>query len=291
MQCRVTCRRPPPQTYPPVVRAAITTRFRPGSLFIADLSQIELRVLAVLSGDPILLDVFKTGQDPHLTTAEAVYATGNVERPKDPYIFRKVGKKVNFLTIYGGGANRLQQVLVEEVGLNVTKKNCYDLLQGYFKKFLGVAKWIEKIVAETDKRGYVEVPFIGTTRPLPQAGSTNREPYAKIAVNFYPQAIGANVQLDATVALDRQFIQRSMLALTGLQVYDNVYVECPEAERTQVRTLIHEAITGSQYWHDVCELYGNEVSLEYDIQEYQVDEAGRPYGSSDREDSGLVDAG
>lgn len=265
LQARVTCIRPPLQTYPPPVRSCITTRYNPGSLLVADLSQIEYRVIAVLSGDPTLLDIYRTGKDLHSITASAIYDS----RPcnLDDHTRRQVGKKVNFGIVYGIEGPGLQRVLVEEVGLNVPLTDCYSFISAYSKRYPGVWDWRRSVMEQADIDGHVQIPYIGASRAVPGAGSTNKDTYGKIAVNFFPQAIAACVLLTSAHELTRQFSSKNLLASTGLQVYDSLYVECPASETQEVRSLMHSTLTESSYWSDICRHYGRSVPLEYDMKE------------------------
>lgn len=269
LHCRVTCSRPPLQTDPPEIRDCITGRFSPGYLFVADLDQIEYRVLAILSGDEVLLDIFRTGKDIHKITANAIFSGKPCSL--DPETKRQVGKKTNYLVVYGGGPGMLQQTLVEEVGLDVSRRECQEFLFSYSLRYPRVWTWREKTIGDADKTGFVQIPFIGASRALPKAGSLNKEPYSKVAINFFPQVIAAWVLLSGATLLDQAFQSRKMKAITGLQIYDSLYIECPLPEAEIVRNLIKESLTGAPYWHKICKLYDREVPLEYELKETRIE--------------------
>ncbi|MEA2497787.1 MAG: polymerase [Actinomycetota bacterium] len=222
----------------------------PGNLILSvDYSQIELRVMAHLSQDPILLDVFKQGEDIHSATAARVYGIEAAELTTGQ---RSVAKMVNYGLAYGMGAPGLAE------RLNVPVPEAQDIMDTYFEVFSGVAKFLDEIVKQAHKDGFTTTMF-GRRRYLPELGSGNPRVRAigeRQALNAPIQGSAADIMklamIEVEKAIDREGLETQMI----LTVHDELVFEVPEGERDAAQTLVVREMTG------VCEM---EVPLEVDV--------------------------
>ena len=197
----------------------------------ADYSQIELRVMAHLSGDPSLTAAFKSGEDLHQRTASEVLGippmmVGPEERAQ--------AKAVNFGIIYGLSAFGLAKQL------NIPQSDARAYIKLYFERYSKVKQFKEDTIAETKQRGYSRTLF-GRRRPVPDLDSKNhtaRSMAERIAVNSPIQGTAADLMKKAMLATDAALKQERLRAQIVLQIHDSLLVETPEEEVETVTELL-----------------------------------------------------
>lgn len=199
----------------------------------ADYSQIELRLLAHISGDNAMLDAFKKGEDIHAVTASQVFDT-----PLEAVtpLQRSRAKAVNFGIIYGISAFSLAQ----DIGVSVAEAKRY--IESYFAKYSGVRAYMEDIVAQAKKDGFVTT-LLGRRRYLPELKSSNFNTRAfgeRAARNTPMQGTAADIIKRAMVGTYRRFKEEGLRAQLILQVHDELIAECPEREAAQVVRILTE---------------------------------------------------
>lgn len=226
------------------VRAELGKRIRSGfvaeagSLFVgADYSQVELRLLAHLSGDAELTRRFAEGDDVHVATACAVFGVspGGVT-PE----MRRRAKVINFGILYGMSPFGLSR----ELGIGGREAKQY--IDQYFLRYPGVSRYIEAIKEKARKEGEVHTLF-GRRRLLRDISSRNkviREAAERMAVNTPVQGSAADIIKMAMIRVDREFRERRMRAALVLQVHDELIAEAPEDEIPDVERLLREAMEG-----------------------------------------------
>ena len=198
-----------------------------------DYSQIELRVLAHLSGDENLIRVFQEGKDIHTQTASWMF--GVSPEAVDP-LMRRAAKTVNFGVLYGMSAHRLSQELA------IPYEEAVAFIERYFQSFPKVRAWIEKTLEEGRKRGYVETLF-GRRRYVPDLNArvkSVREAAERMAFNMPVQGTAADLMKLAMVKLFPHL--REMGARMLLQVHDELLLEAPQARAEEVAALAKEAM-------------------------------------------------
>ncbi|WP_420435474.1 DNA polymerase I [Candidatus Poriferisodalis sp.] len=199
-------------------------------LLIADYNQIELRVIAHLSGDPGLVGAFEAGHDIHSATAASLFAISPSE--VDPQQ-RSVAKMVSYGLAYGMEAYGLGQ------RLGVPTDEAAHILEAYFEAFPAVRSFMDGVVSESRERGYTETAF-GRRRPLPELTSRNhrvRQAAERQAMNAPIQGLAADIFKVALVRLDAALRDRSAASRLVLQVHDEVILEVPPSERDEVTEL------------------------------------------------------
>ncbi len=208
----------------------------PGCVLVgADYSQIELRVLAHLSGDASLVEAFQAGEDVHAATARRIFKLSGDIPPE----FRARAKVVNFGVLYGMGARSLAQ----QMGLEL--KDAKEFIDTYFTVYAGVRRYLDSTVEEARTRGWVAT-LLGRRRYLPELRSTHggeRSFAERAAINTPIQGSAADL-----VKLAMLSVHRSLARSTGsrllLQVHDELLVECPEGEAEAVTALVRREMEG-----------------------------------------------
>ncbi len=191
-------------------------------LLAADYSQVELRIMAHLSGDPGLTQAFQEGQDIHASTAAKIFDMdpGDVDREH-----RSQAKAINFGLLYGMGAQRLAR----ETGLTVPEAKKF--IERYFEAFPGVRKWIDRTLEDARENGYVQTLF-GRRRNLPELTSKNPRMAAmaeNVAVNTPVQGSAADIIKRAMIDLENRLTSENSPAQMLLQVHDELVLEVPKS--------------------------------------------------------------
>ena len=214
------------------IRAAFTVA--PGHVLLAaDYSQIELRLLAHYSKDPLLLEAFRRGDDIHTLTASQVFGVPPLMVTAD---HRRQAKVVNFGIVYGLSPFGLSQNL----GIETSEAKQY--IDAYFEKYRGVRAFIDRTLEETRREGRVRTLF-GRVRPIPDINSKNynlRGFAERTAVNTPLQGTAADLIKLAMIRIDAAIGERGMKSKMTLQVHDELVFEVPESEVDSVRTLVRE---------------------------------------------------
>ncbi|MEK7823410.1 MAG: DNA polymerase I, partial [Candidatus Eisenbacteria bacterium] len=209
-----------------------------GALLVgADYSQIELRVMAHLAGDPNLIEAFATGQDVHESTARRIF--GVAAGPLDPAL-RARAKVVNFGVMYGMGARSLSQ----QMGIGLAEAQ--DFIAGYFKVYARVREFLDNTVEEARARGFVQT-LLGRRRYLPELSSDHGATRAfaeRAAINTPIQGSAADLMKLAMIRVHRVLKQRRPSARLLLQVHDELLLECPTAEVEVVSELVRTEMEG-----------------------------------------------
>ncbi len=205
---------------------------RPGwCLIAADYSQIELRVLAHMSGDPKLVEAFRSGEDIHTRTASEVLGIDpGLVGPDERYR----AKAVNFGIIYGLSAFGLAKQL------KIPQKSARSYIDLYFERYGTIKNFLDEIVEQTRNSGYSRTLF-GRRRPVPDLDSRNagaRALASRIAQNSPIQGTAADLIKKAMVATDASLRQGRFRARMLLQVHDELLIEAPEGETARVSTLV-----------------------------------------------------
>ncbi len=208
----------------------------PGYHFLsADYSQIELVVLAHLSGDPMLKEAFHQGKDIHRQTAAVLFGVTETEVTAEQ---RRIGKTINFGVIYGMSAFRLAR------DLRIPRRDADGFIRRYFERYAGVDRFIKQTVREAERRGFVET-IMGRRRPISRINSRNRtEKMAaeRVAVNSPIQGSAADIVKQAMIDVTRVLGEKKMKSRLLLQVHDELIFEVPEAELSQAQDLVKQRL-------------------------------------------------
>jgi DNA polymerase-1 len=219
------------------VRTALGREFRKAfvpkdgyELLVADYNQIELRVIAHLSGDPGLVHAFESGQDIHNATAASLFRV----KPEDVNVEqRSRAKMVSYGLAYGMEAYGLGQRL----GISTTEAS--EILEAYFFAFPSVRSFMDEIVEKTKEIGYTETLF-GRRRPIPELNSPNfrvRQAAERQAMNAPIQGLAADIFKIALVEIDHALSEMGAQSSLVLQVHDEVILEVHPEESREIQDL------------------------------------------------------
>ena len=218
------------------IRAAFTAA--PGTeLLSADYSQIELRLLAHFTGDPLLIRAYAEDIDIHTLTASEVFGIAVDAMDKET---RNRAKAVNFGIVYGISAFGL----AAQLGIPQAEAKAY--IERYFARYQGVRSFIEKTLEQTRRDGFVRTMF-GRLRPIPdiESRNPNQRGFAeRTAINTPLQGTGADLIKLAMISLDRKLAERKLKTRMVLQVHDELLFEVPANEKDEAAALVRAEMEG-----------------------------------------------
>lgn len=216
------------------IRAAFVAE--PGNILLsADYSQIELRILAHFSEDPVLVEAFRRVEDIHSRTAQEVFDVAPFAQTPE---HRRAAKVINFGIIYGLSAFGLAQ------NLQIDQKEAAKFIAAYFDRYRGVKKYLERQVAETRKTGVTRTMF-GRVRPIPEINSPQpslRNFAERTAMNTPLQGTAADLIKLAMIEIDRRLIAEKFRTRMILQVHDELLFEGPAEELERLKPLVKHAM-------------------------------------------------
>ena len=218
-------------------------------LLSADYSQIELRVMAHFSRDPVLVEAFRNGEDIHARTAQEVFGVGPLAQTAE---HRRAAKAINFGIIYGLSAFGLAQQI------NVPQKEAASFITAYFARYKGVKAYLDRVLEETRKSGETRTLF-GRIRPIPEILSPQmqlRSFAERTALNSPLQGTAADLIKLAMIAIHRRLGAEKLQSQMILQVHDELLFEAPVKEKEALGKLVQEEMEG---------VYKLEVPLEVEV--------------------------
>jgi DNA polymerase-1 len=200
-------------------------------LISADYSQIELVVLAHLSGDKNLIAAFEDGKDIHARTASLIFGFDEENVGPDQ---RRIAKTINFGVIYGMSAFRLANEL------NISRTESAAFIDAYFRTYTGVQQFKEEVIAKAEKTGYVTT-ILGRRRYIQAINSRNKTEKAaaeRVTVNTPIQGSAADIVKTAMLNLDKALTAAKSPARLLLQVHDELILECPRSAAKETAELV-----------------------------------------------------
>ncbi|MEO8291081.1 MAG: DNA polymerase I, partial [Gaiellaceae bacterium] len=207
-------------------------------LVSADYSQVELRILAHVSGEPKLREAFARGEDIHAATAAEVLGKERSELTKDE---RNVAKMVNFGIIYGISAFGLSE------NLEIPREEAQAYIDTYLARFPLVQDFIQRTIEHCTREGYATSLF-GRRRSVPELKASNRQTRSlgeRLAVNFVMQGTAADIIKKAMVSTHSRLREEGRAARLVLQVHDELLVEAPDVEVSAVKDILREEMCGA----------------------------------------------
>ena len=207
-------------------------------LLSADYSQVELRILAHVSGEPVLREAFARGEDIHAATASQVFGIPQAELTRGQ---RDTAKMVNFGIVYGISSFGLSE------NLAIPRDEAQELIDTYLARLPRVQELIKRTIAQAAADGYVTT-LLGRRRPIPELRASNRQTRSlgeRLAVNTVMQGTAADVIKVAMVRINERLRTEGRAARLVLQVHDELLLEVPEVETSAVRDLVREEMVGA----------------------------------------------
>src|SRR5579862_189485 len=218
-------------------------------LISADYSQIELRILAHVSGEPKLREAFERGEDIHTATAAEVLG---VDPAKLTSGERSIAKMINFGIVYGISAFGLSE------NLEIPREQAQQYIDAYLARFPLVQDFIQRTIERAEEDGYA-TSLLGRRRPVPELRVRNRQTRGfgeRVAVNFVMQGSNADIIKVAMVAIERRLRAEGRSARLVLQVHDELLLEVPDAETSVVKELVRA---------EMCKAYPLDPPLAVDV--------------------------
>jgi DNA polymerase-1 len=218
-------------------------------LVSADYSQVELRILAHVSGEPKLREAFARDEDIHAATAAEVLGKDQATLTKDE---RNVAKMVNFGIIYGISAFGLSE------NLEIPREEAQEYIDAYLARFPMVQDFIQRTIEQAKQDGYVTTLF-GRRRPVPEIRASNRQTRSlgeRLAVNSVMQGTAADIIKVAMVNIHRRLVDEGRGSRLVLQVHDELLVEAPDAEVSTIKELVRA---------EMCNAYPLDPALAVDV--------------------------
>jgi DNA polymerase I len=216
------------------IRAAFVAQ--PGwTLLSADYSQIELRILAHFSEDPVLIEAFRVGQDIHARTAQEVFGVGPLAQTAE---HRRAAKAINFGIIYGLSAFGLAQQL------GIEQKEAAKFIAAYFERYPGVKKYLDRSLDEVRRVGFTTT-LLGRRRSIPEIASpvpNLRSLAERTALNTPLQGTAADLIKLAMITIHRELAVRQLRTRMILQVHDELLFEAPAEELDPLRSIVRAAM-------------------------------------------------
>ncbi|HEY6263523.1 MAG TPA: DNA polymerase I [Candidatus Acidoferrum sp.] len=206
-------------------------------LLSADYSQIELRIMAHFSKDPVLTDAFRNGEDIHARTAQEVFGVGPLAQTAE---HRRAAKAINFGIIYGLSPFGLAHQL------DIEQKEAAKFINAYFTRYRGVKEYLDNVLAETRKTSMAKTLF-GRIRPIPEINSPQmqlRNFAERTALNSPLQGTAADLIKLAMIRIDERLAAEKFEAKMILQVHDELLFEAPAKERGKLEKLVQEEMEG-----------------------------------------------
>ncbi len=216
-----------------LIRKAFVPRDNEHTLLAADYSQIELRIIASLSGDKAMMEAFKEGLDIHTATAAKVYEVSIDDVTKE---MRRNAKTVNFGIVYGISAFGLSE------RLGVPRSEAADIINQYFNKYPGIKEYMDQNIAFAREHGYVQT-MMGRRRFIRDINSSNSvvRGYAeRNAINAPVQGTAADMIKMAMIAIHQDMIKRKMKSKMVLQVHDELVFDARRDETDELKPLVEE---------------------------------------------------
>ena len=218
------------------IREAFRAESEESLIFSADYSQVELRLLAHLAEEEVLISAFENGEDIHRQTAAKIF---QVDPDNVDSTLRSRAKTINFGVLYGMGHTRLAR----ETG--VSQDEAKEFIEAYFKGFPKISTFLERAKETASDKGYTETIF-GRRRILPKmrpgfyAGNLDN-----IAINTPVQGSAADIIKMAMVRISRALKEEKMQAKMLLQVHDELVFECPKSELEKLQSIVKEGMEGA----------------------------------------------
>jgi DNA polymerase-1 len=217
------------------IRAAFVASDADHTLVAADYSQIELRLMAHLSGDASLIEAFRSNEDIHTSTAARLYHKSTEEVTSAE---RRSAKTANFGIIYGISAFGLAQ------RLDIPNREAKELIDNYFASYPGIKQYMDSVITKAAEEGYVETMF-GRRRILHDITSSNRTVRGlaeRNAINAPIQGSAADIMKLAMIEISRRFKQEGIQSKMIMQVHDEVVIDTLRSELDKVKRIVKEAM-------------------------------------------------
>ena len=270
-QGRFSCKKPARQTEPRSIRDCSTSRWEGGKLVEYDYNQDHIRMAALLSGDPLLMDIYlnPTGRSVHTETAVSIFPDADPTDPgwkkTDMY---QVGKDLNFLVLFKGGPGGFQSLVLKESGIEITLEFCAHAIKTWYKTHPVYKEWQDSLIDLAAKQGYLVLPT-GWSRTfgLGPSGVAN---YTGEICNFMHQTPCAQLTQSAHYQIVQEFRDLHLKTLICLQIYDALFADIYPGEEEVVDEIIIRNMENTYVHKIFCDWVGRYIPWTVEKKEYKI---------------------
>jgi DNA polymerase I-like protein with 3'-5' exonuclease and polymerase domains len=250
IQGRITCSKPARQTFPDWMDECVSTRFPCGCRIHADMSQIELRVAGLLSGDPVILDAYRSNppKDLHTDLAHRAFPQIAFSDPLWKKVYRQAGKHARFAILFRGGADAVMRALKNGAGdgLDVESlcpmSKCEELVVMVRNEHPVLWRWQDDLIDLAGRQGYLELPT-GWGRTFSGGVRVVRDTYTPDVCNCEVQTLAAQLVQSAQFAIGRDLRKAHLKAVMDTNIYDALEIDCPPTEVDACLEIIRPHLT------------------------------------------------
>lgn len=261
IQGRFAAKKPAVQTFPPEIKKLLTSRYSDGLILGYDMSQVELRMSGLLSGDPVIIQEYEDEIDRHMETACLIFPEADSTSDTFWEEERMVGKKLNFLTIYRGGAQAFQDVVLKDLGIYIPIERCRDSIARFDRKYRVFREWQDKMILAVAKIGYFELPtgwsrYFGT-------GEMARSCVCEIC-NFPIQTLSAQMLECAQYLIVKDLRRFRLKATLVMQIHDALYLDLPQGEVKKVDEIMNNHLLNNPVLGIISTWAGHTIPFAYE---------------------------
>lgn len=265
---RPVCREPAHATFPSLIKKYEVSRWGPSGFYLSfDYKQLELKVAAILSADPLFMEEVMPGSDQHAATARRYAALGITTESDLTNRFkywRGLAKRQNFRRVYGGGPGKAVQTFWTWGRVRVPYDLCQREDDDFFERHPVFAQWQKNLLAEAIHTHRLELPLTGNVRWFEGDSTTVEETYYSEIVNFPVQGTAALIALSAGIDMQKAFIRFGLQSMLVMNRYDALYFDGPIHERPIVSSLAAKILPNPSYYQKLCAHLGRTIPLELD---------------------------
>jgi len=229
----------------------------------ADYSQIELRVPALFSGDPRMVEEYLQGADRHEQTAILIFGEKARGDPK----LRQIGKTLNFLMLFQGGAKKFQETVRKDHGLELPLYVCKNAISAFRERYPVMIEWQEGLIETAKTKGYLAVPLTGESRTFLGSRASVEETYIPKIVNFPVQTTAANIMKGAQRQISDALFGAGLISRCQENVYDAVYIDVPPQERDGVLGILTQVLPCPTFYKELQYSIGRTLPLGYEVKD------------------------
>jgi len=265
-QGRFAAHKPAAQTFPPEVKACLRSRYPQGLLLSYDLSQIELRVAAVLSGDPSMCKVYsQPGLDLHVDAAQFIWPDYD-DVPAFQGDRRKMGKIVNFRTLYRGGPIGMIATVRRNMGQEITHAFATDIVENFWRGRQGLRAWQDELIAKATRDGYLELAT-GWRRTFIQSKEAIDATYVNEICNFPVQTWAAQIAQSVQAEIIRfryNAPPKYRSFVMPAQTHDDILIDTTPEIAATVDRMVSRSMAAPPLWGVLCQSVGRSFPMAFE---------------------------
>lgn len=267
VQGRITAKNPAIQTDPPIIKGFVVSRWRWGYIIWMDLSQIEMRAIALMSGDEELIRIFREKGDLHTSRAIRLFGPDIVHHPEFKSKYRQAGKTDRFALVYLAQPKTRKDTILRDLGLDIPL-DTFERIDAE-ESGSGMRKWQTDLIEQACRDKRIELPLTGHSRYFSGTAARIKRTYSSTIVDLPPQVIAANTLLHIQFELMDILGEENNLVKQFGNIYDAVGLDSHPTRVDDAVAALEEAIrrveSPTGYWGRLQAIYGREVPLGFEL--------------------------